>query len=347
MLSLNAIVEKEMILSMRISILIALLGSTFPFAHAQGQLTKVNVAYTGESPTQLVAFLAKETGIFTKNGLEVQVIRTNSSVAVMGLLSGEMAILQVAAPTVISSALRGGDAVFVAAGVVTLDYWLMSTKAIKTAAQLKNGIIGTSDLSGSSFIASRFAVRKLGLDPDKDVAIIRSGGTPERLVGLRAGRIQATLLSPPTSFIAQKEGFNFLTDVAGLPFQHNGVVTTRKFIREHPDTVRRYVKSQIEAVHLMKTDRETGLKVLGKFLARQKDRDLIEKSYDVSMGEEVYPRKQYPTLPGIATVLEAMAKENPKARDARPEDFVDMRFVKELDESGFVDNLYKKKPAKQ
>jgi hypothetical protein len=65
------------------------------------------------------------------------------------------------------------------------------------------------------------------------------------------------------------------------------------------------------------------------------------------MGEEVYPRKQYPTLPGIATVLEAMAKENPKARDARPEDFVDMRFVKELDESGFVDNLYKKKPAKQ
>jgi NitT/TauT family transport system substrate-binding protein len=326
--------------------LIVLWAAVLPLNHAGAQLTRVNAAYTGESPTQLTAYLAKETGIFAKNGLDVQVIRTTSSVAVMGLISGELAILQVAAPTVVSSVLRGSDAVYVAAGVVTLDYWLMSGKAIKSPAQLKNGILGSSDLSGASFIASRFAVRKLGLDPDKDVAIIRSGGTPERLVGLRTGRIQATLLSPPTNFIAQKEGFNFLTDVSGLPFQHNGVVTTRKFIRERPDIVRRYVKSQIEAVHLMKTDRETGLKVLAKFLARQKDRDLIEKSYDVSMGEEVYPRKQYPTLPGIATVLEAMAKENPKAKEVKPEDFVDLRFVKELDESGFIDNLYKKKPVK-
>jgi len=150
------------------------------------------------------------------------------------------------------------------------------------------------------------------------------------------------LLSPPTSFIAQKEGFNFLTDVTNLPFQHNGVVTTRKFIRESPDTVRRYVKSQVEAVHVMKTNRELGLKVLTKFLGRQKDRDLIEKSYDVSMGEEVYPRKQYPTLAGINTVLEAIAKDNPKAKEAKPEDFVDPRFVRELDESGYIDSLYKK-----
>jgi NitT/TauT family transport system substrate-binding protein len=329
-------------LSMRVGLLVVLLGSIFPCAHAQGQLIRVNSAYTGESPTQLVAFLAKETGIFAKNGLDVQVIRTTSSIAVMGLLSGEMAILQVAAPTVISANLRGSDAVYVAAGVVTLDYWLMSGKNIKNGAQLKNGIIGSSDLSGASFIASRFAARKVGLDPDKEIAIIRSGGTPERLVALRTGRIQATLLSPPTSLIAQKEGFNFLTDVTNLPFQHNGVVTTRKFIRENPDTVRRYVKSQVEAVHVMKTNREVGLKVLTKFLGRQKDRDLIEKSYDVSMGEDVYPRKQYPTLAGINTVLEAMAKDNPKAKEAKPEDFVDLRFIRELDETGYIDSLYKK-----
>jgi NitT/TauT family transport system substrate-binding protein len=327
---------------MRVGLLVVLLGFIFPCAHAQGQLIRVNSAYTGESPTQLVAFLAKETGIFAKNGLDVQVIRTTSSIAVMGLLSGEMAILQVAAPTVISANLRGSDAVYVAAGVVTLDYWLMSGKNIKNGAQLKNGIIGSSDLSGASFIASRFAARKVGLDPDKEIAIIRSGGTPERLVALRTGRIQATLLSPPTSFIAQKEGFNLLTDVTNLPFQHNGVVTTRKFIRENPDTVRRYVKSQVEAVHVMKTNREVGLKVLTKFLGRQKDRDLIEKSYDVSVGEDVYPRKQYPTLAGINTVLEAMAKDNPKAKEAKPEDFVDLRFIRELDETGYIDSLYKK-----
>jgi ABC-type nitrate/sulfonate/bicarbonate transport system substrate-binding protein len=310
---------------------------------ARAQVPKLHVSYTGESPTQLPAFIAKETGIFAKNGLDVQLVRATSTVAVMGLISGDLPILQVGGPAVISSSLKGSDAVFVAGGAVTLDYWFMTMKTIKTAEQLKGAIVGSSDLSGSSFIASQFAVRKLGLNPAKDVAIIRAGGTSERLVGLRAGRIQATLLSPPTMFMAQREGFNVLTDVAGLPFQHNGVATTKKFIREKPDIVRKYVKSQVEAVHLLKTDRETTIKVLGRYLRQLKDTDLLEKSYEVSVGEEVYPRKQYPTVAGIKTILDAMANENPKVKEVKPEDFVDMTFIKELDESGFIAKLYQEK----
>jgi ABC-type nitrate/sulfonate/bicarbonate transport system substrate-binding protein len=156
--------------------------------------------------------------------------------------------------------------------------------------------------------------------------------------------MQATVLNPPTSFLAQKEGFNILTDVTGMAFQHNGVVTTKKFIREHPSVVRRYVKSQIEAVHLMKTDRQTGIAILMRNLkAKPEDRELVEKSYDAAMVEEVYPQKQYPSLPGIQTILDAMVKEEPKAKDAKPGDFVDARFVKELDDSGFINNLYKGK----
>jgi NitT/TauT family transport system substrate-binding protein len=306
------------------------------------QPTKLNVTTTGVSPTSLPAFIAKETGLFAKNGLDAQVIRATSSVSVLGLLSGDLSIIEVAAPTVVRSNLRGSDVVFIAAGVVTLNYWLMTSKNIKTPAQLKGAVIGSSDLSGSSFIAIQFAARKLGLDPDKDVAIIRGGGTPERLLALRSGRIQATVLNPPTNFIAQKEGFNVLTDVTGMPFQHNGVVTTRKFIRDNPETVRKYIKAHVEAIHLMKTDRETGIKILLKFLkASPADRELVEKSYNVSMGEEVYPRKQYPSLAGLKTVLDSMVKEEPAAKDAKPEDFVDSRFIKELDQSGFIDNLYK------
>ena len=311
---------------------------------ARGEATKLNVTTTGVSPTSLPAFIAKETGIFARNGLDVQVIRATSTVSVMALISGDLSIIEVAAPSMIRSALKGSDLVFVAAGVVTLNYWLMTNKPVKAPGQLRGAIIGSSDLSGSSFIAIQYAVRKLGLNPDKDVAIIRSGGTPERLMALRTGRINATVLNPPTNFMAQKEGFNILTDVTGMPFQHNGVVTNRRFIRENPDTVRRYVKSQIEAVYLMKTDRETGIRVLMKFLkAKEEDREVVEKSYDVSMGDEVYPRKQYPSLAGIKTVLDATVKDEPKAKEAKPEDFVDMRFIKELDESGFIDNLYKGK----
>ena len=116
--------------------------------------------------------------------------------------------------------------------------------------------------------------------------------------------------------------------------------TTRTFIRENPDVVRRYVKSQIEAVHRLKTDREAGIRVLAKYLGIQ-DREVLERAYDDSITDEKLPPKQYPSLEGIKKILEPLGETDPKAKAAKPEDFVDMRFIKELDDSGFIDELYK------
>src|SRR5207253_1789938 len=123
-------------------------------------------------------------------------------------------------------------------------------------------------------------------------------------------------------------------------YQGAGLATTRRFIRESPDIVRRYIKSQIEAVHRIKTDRETAKKVLVKYLGPQ-DKEVLEKRYDYARADERLPPKQYPTLEGIKNILESLAEMDPKAKAAKPEDFVDMRFIKELDESGFVDELYR------
>ena len=135
-------------LSLLCVVVLELFGSA---PQASGQATKLNVITTGISPTSLPSYVAKESGLFAKNGLDVQVVRATSSVAVMALISGELGIIEVAGPGIIRSSLRGADLVLVAAGVVTLNYWLMSAKQIKTAEQLKGGIIGSSDLSGSSF----------------------------------------------------------------------------------------------------------------------------------------------------------------------------------------------------
>jgi ABC-type nitrate/sulfonate/bicarbonate transport system substrate-binding protein len=167
------------------------------------------------------------------------------------------------------------------------------------------------------------------------------GGTPDRLIALQTGKIQSTLLSPPTSIVAEKEGFNLLVDVGDLPFPYNSIATTRRFVRDNPETVRKYIRSHIEAVYRLKTDRETGIKVLGKYL-RRTDRYLLEKSYDVSVADNILPRKQYPSLAAIKTVLDMISDRSPKARTAKPEEFVDARFIKELDDSGFIDNLYRK-----
>ena len=175
----------------------------------------------------------------------------------------------------------------------------------------------------------------------KDVAIVQIGGIPERLSALEKGKVQAAMLGTSDSLIAEKKGFYSLVSVS-IPYQSVGVATTRRFIRESPEIVKRYVKSQIEAIHRIKTDREMGRRVLTKYLALQ-DKEILEKTYDDLSTDDKLPPKQYPTLEGIKKILEPLAQTDPKAKAAKPEDFVDMSFIKEFDQSGYIDALYKKR----
>src|SRR4029077_11078277 len=244
-----------------------------------------------------------------------------------------------AGPSVVSASLRGTDVVLIAGGVVTSDQSLVTRPDIKTAEQLKGGSVATSIFGGSSDFLARMAFKKLGLTPVKDVAIVQIGGVPERLSALEKGKVQAAMLGENEALMAQKKNFNVLA-VVSQTYQGAGVATTRRFIRESPDIVRRYVKSQIEAVHRIKTDRETARKVLVKYLGPQ-DKEILEKRYDYASADDRLPPKQYPTLEGIKNILESLAETDPKAKAAKPADFVDMRFIKDLDESGFIDELYK------
>ena len=311
---------------------------------AWSQAKKIKVGYSSDAPGSLVTWLARETGIFAKNGLDADLVRVRTTIGVMALLSGELDFIQASGPVVLESTLRGSDLVYIAGGMATLDFIFMSQPEIKTAEMLKGGVVGLASIRGASLVATEFALQKLGLN-SKDVKFIVIGGTPERLISMRNKRLQATLLSPPTSIVAEREGFNVLADVGalGLPFLHNGIAASRRFVRDNPDTARRYVKAQVEAVHLMKTDRKTSVAVLGKYLRQTANKEILERSYELSSTDDKYSRKQYPSLPGIQTVLDAIADENPKAKSARPEQFVDTRFIKELDDSGYIDGLYKGK----
>jgi NitT/TauT family transport system substrate-binding protein len=324
---------KEAILAVSLFLLLS-------FSVASAQLTRVTVGYSAMTSAHLPAWLAKETGIFAKNGLDAQLVYVRGGATVMmALLSRETPISQVGGSSIVSASLRGADAVMIAGGNATSDQWLMSRPDIKTAEQLKGGSIAIAVFGGTSDSLARIALKRLGLAPVKDVAILQIGGVPERLSALERGKVQAAMLAMPDVFIAQKNGFYTLVHVS-QPYQTTSVATTRRFIRESPDIVRRYVKSQIEAVHRIKTDRETGIKVLAKYLG-SRDKEILERSFDLSSPDDKLPPKQYPTLEGIKNILEPLAEKDPKAKAAKPEDFVDVRFIKELDESGFIDELYK------
>jgi NitT/TauT family transport system substrate-binding protein len=307
---------------------------------ASAQLAKLTIGNNTLSAAGLPAWMAKESGIFRKNGLDVQIVYfRGGTITAMALIARETPISQISGPPVVSAALKGADAVMIAGGNVIAEYWLMSKPEIKTAEQLKGGSVAISVFGGLADSMARIALQRLGLNPVKDVTLLQIGTIPERLSALDSGKVQAAMLSSPDNFRGQKRGLYNLMAVR-LPYQGIGVATTRTIIRENPDVVRRYIRSQIEAVHRLKTDREAGMRVLARYLALQ-DKEILQKAYDDGVNDEILPPKQYPTVEGIKKILEPLGETDPKAKAAKAEDFVDMRFTKELDESGFTNDLYK------
>lgn len=324
------------------ALLIALIWSVLLNSSAEAQLTRLTVGYSAVSGDQLPAWVAKEAGIFEKNGLDVQLIFfTGGTTAVMALVAGDTPITQMAGAAVVNSALAGSDSVLLVGGVTSLNYYLMAQPQIKTPEQLKGGSVAISRFGAASDFIARFALSRIGLTPGKDVTLVQIGSTSARMDATLAGRVQATVINPPASFIGEKRGMTVLADLPklGLVYQHTSAATTKKYIRQNPDIVRRYVKSQVEAVHRIYTDKETSIKVLSKYFGRGVEREILEKTWENLLSDSVLPRKQYPSLEGIKTILETEAKGKP----GKPEDFVDMTFIRELDKSGYIDSLYKKK----
>ena len=332
-----------MIKSRSIRLMTFFLGlSVFWHNPVLAQLTKINVGYSAISGDALPAWVAKDAGIFEKNGLDVQLVFfTGGTTAVMALVSADTPIAQLAGPAVINSVLAGSDAVLILGGVTSLNYYLMGRPEIKTPEQLKGGSVAISRFGSSSDFIARYALSKIGLNPGKDVTIVQIGSTTARVDAALTGRVQATVVQPPASIIAQKRGMTILADLPklGLVYQHTSAATTRKYIREHRDIVRRYVKSQVEAVNRIYTDKEASLRALARFIGRNVERDILEKTWENLLSEPVLPKKQYPSLEGIKTILTSEIKGKP----AKPEEFADLSFVRELDQSGYIDALYKKR----
>ena len=318
-------------------VLVLFLFASGAAAHAQS----LKLSYSSDSPGALPVWIGKESGLYAKNGLDVQLIRVTGNVAVMAVVANEVSIAFMGGTAAITSNLAGSDAVMVAAGEIATDYSLITATKIKSPEQLKGSVVGIASVVGSATTATVYGLQKLGISRN-DVTLLVVGGTPERLAALRTGRIQATLLSPPTSFAAERDGFNILTDV-NMPLPYNSVVSTRKFVKQNPDIMRRFIKAHLEAVHMLKTDRDAGIRTLAKYLRQTRDRQLLEKSYDISTAENILPRKQYPTNAGIKTVLDSLVKVYPRAATAKPEEFTELQYLKEFDESGFIDALYKNK----
>ena len=305
-------------------------------------LQKVNVAYSSISGNNAPLWVTQERGFFRKYGLDVQAILIESgTTAVQSLLSGEISFAHMAGAAVMQSNLRGADAVMIAGVVNTLIFQLYTDKGISRPDQLRGKAVGVTRFGSSTDFAMRYALERYGLEADKDVTILQLGNVPAILSALEAGKLQGAMLSPPTTLRAKKAGFPVLADLQmlGLEYQHTGIATTRSLIKSKPELVRDFMRAYVEGIHYAKTHRKESLDILAKYL-RTDDKDVLEETYETIMVTLV-PEKPYPTLKGIQIMLREMGAKDTVARSAKPEQFVDLTFVKELDGSGFIDRLYK------
>jgi NitT/TauT family transport system substrate-binding protein len=291
-------------------------------------------------------WVTQERGFFRKYGLDVQLVFIESgSTTVQSLVFGDVAFAQMAGAGVVQSRLRGSDVVMIAGAINTLTFKFYVDKGIKGPEQLKGKSVAVTRFGSSTDFALRYALEKYGLAPERDVAIIESGSMPAIFASLESGWVQGAMLSAPFTGRAKNIGLRLLADLQmlGLEYQHTGLATTQALIKSRPELVRSIMKAYVEGIHYYKTHRADSLAILSKYL-RATDAEVLTEVYE-DIGINLTSEKPYPTLRGIEVILRELAGKDARAKTARPEDFVNLAFMKELDGSGFIDRLYKARPV--
>ena len=304
---------------------------------------RLYTAYFSPAPgASSVIWVAKEARLFDKHGLDVAPILIPSSVrALQAILAGEIAIGESAGPALTSARLAGGDVVAIAGSVNILTYYFVTLPGIKRPEDLK-GKIGANQSPGTiADFALRVSLRKLGLDQAKDVSLRSIGVLYDRIAAMQKGLVQFTVVTEAEKPIVDKLGFPVLLDLISLriPFPQRGIYTTTKLIKEQPETVRRYMRAYVEAIHYFKTRKEETMQIMSKY-SRVDDRNVLEHTQ--SWFTQNMPDAPYPPVEGYQTVLQEMALTNPKAAALNARDLVDNRFVKEMEDTGFIEKLYRK-----
>jgi NitT/TauT family transport system substrate-binding protein len=325
----------------RTSVIIGLLALVLTAPPLSAQ-TKLRVAYPTTVGSMGILWVTKDAGLFEKYGLDVNLIYiSGSSKIVQAMLAREIPISEIAIPAVIQANQAGADLVMLAGANHKPGQKLLVKASIKRAEDLKGKKLGVTRFGTSDDFLLRYLLNQWKIAPERDVALLQMGGSPEILAGLSSGGIDGGVLSSPLNLLAQKAGFNLLADMSaiGIDYQGAGVVSTKSYVAEHPEVVRAYLKAYVEGLARFKTDREFSLKVLAKY-SRIDERDMLEETYR-HYAVNVMPQVPYPTTRGIQMVLDEIGSRTPRSREITPASLVDVAYVKELDQSGFIKRLYK------
>jgi NitT/TauT family transport system substrate-binding protein len=323
------------------ALLLLLFSPTALLAQSQKTLLLGLASISGGIET---LYVTKKIGAFKRNGLDVDfLLLQGGSQALQVLLSGELKLISGGGGAAAQRArFKGAGNLLVATYTPTMPYSLYVNRKIQDAKQLKGAKIAISRFGSSSDFAARFMVSRLGLDPAKEVTIMQFGNQRERMSALMNGAVEGSVVDAPNTLIARQQGFVELADASklGLIYPHNNIATTDRFIRDEPQTVFSFLRAFVEGIAYYRTHKAESVQMIKEFL-RVSDNAIAEEAYDYY--SRITPAKPYPSAEGVRGVIEEIAASEPAIRNAKVEQFVDPSFIAKLDQSGFIDGLYKKK----
>ena len=327
----------------RLSIIMLVLAISLSLGSRVFAQERLRLAWAGFSPTNSPIWVIEDRKLLQKMGVQPEIIAISASPTVLqALLANEIEAASISVTTLTSSRLAGADTVMIVGIVPTFVDHIASLSSITAVEQLKGKTAGVNRLGSTSDLGLRLALRKLGIEPDKDVKIIPTGGTAERFAALSKGITQFTIIPEPFLTEGEKKfGFRNLYNISDLkiPFWWNGILSREGIVKAKRPLLLKLARAMVEAMHIIKTDKEYAKSLFKKNLGVA-DPEGLERAYkDYS---SVFPEVPYPTPDGVKTMLDDLARTNPKAAAADPKTFVDPSLIKELDSSGFIKQLYKR-----
>lgn len=305
---------------------------------------KVRMGLSSVSALHSAVWVADAKGFFRKQGIDAEVIVTGQGgiTGVSALLANDIQMVASAGDVLVASALRGGDTAMVASVVNKGLQRLVTRPEIKTPADLKGKRVGVTRIGAVSHSVLLMMLQRWKMSVN-DVQVLQLGSSPNMLASLDKGGVDGAVLTIPSMFVAEDRGYRVLLDMADtdIYYLHTMIATTRQYIKNNRDKVLRFLKGYLEGIAYVKQHRKESADIVKKKLriGAEQERNL-ERSIDL-LSDKYYEAVPYPSLRGVETVLGFVEKDNPKAKTADPKSFVDDSLLREIEQSGFIKNLYK------
>jgi ABC-type nitrate/sulfonate/bicarbonate transport system substrate-binding protein len=321
-----------------------LLAAVFVFAAAPhlAHAQKIVVGWSAVSALNSPYWVMKDGGFLKQEGLDADLIYiASSSTIAQAQLAGDVAVSTANSQVIADIGLQGGDLIAMGSVINVAAFYIMAAPEIKRVEDLRGKPVGVTRYGASTDFSIRLFLRKYGLEPVRDVPIIQIGEMPAIAAAISKKAIFAAPMSYPMAYVAEQAGIKTLANLAkeDIPFVHVGIGVTRRFIKEHRAQAKAVLRAYGRAVHFMHTNKEEYKKILAKY-SKVTDPGMLDGSvkYAYDFVEKVPLVKPQ----AFQVTLDVIAQKNPKAKQAKPEQFFDNSLVQELINEKFFTNLWGK-----